>query len=83
LELVADVRGKGLMVGVELAMDEVGELVVDQLLKRGVIVAYTLNNPRVIRLEPPLVVSEQQASAEISALCEAVQETLELLAGLV
>lgn len=81
LDLVADVRGRGLMVGVELAMDEVGELLVAQLLKRGVIVAYTLNNPRVIRLEPPLVVSEKQVARAVAALREAVLETQELLAG--
>src|SRR5207253_312506 len=39
-DLLAEVRGKGLMVGVEFAMDEVGELMVAQLLKRGVCVAY-------------------------------------------
>ncbi|MGE0000526.1 MAG: aspartate aminotransferase family protein [Fimbriimonadaceae bacterium] len=81
LDLVADVRGRGLMVGVELAMDEVGELVVAQLLKRGVIVAYTLNNPRVIRLEPPLVITEAQIGKAVSAMREAVAETQELLAG--
>lgn len=32
-------------------MDEVGELVIAQLTKRGMIAAYTLNNPRVIRIE--------------------------------
>ncbi|MCC6403510.1 MAG: aspartate aminotransferase family protein [Fimbriimonadaceae bacterium] len=83
LDLVSDVRGRGLMVGVELAMDEVGELLVAQLLKRGVIVAYTLNNPRVIRLEPPLVVSEDQVGRAVAALREAVLETQELLAGVV
>ncbi|MER3496009.1 MAG: putrescine aminotransferase, partial [Chloroflexota bacterium] len=45
--LVADVRGRGLMLGIEFAMDEVGKLTVVQMLKRGICVAYALNNPRV------------------------------------
>ena len=54
---VKEVRGRGLMVGFEFQEDEVGELVVAQLLKYGVCVAYALNNPRVLRLEPPLIIS--------------------------
>jgi len=57
-DLVSEVRGRGLMLGVEFRMDEVGELVVAQMLKRGMCAAYTLNNPRVIRLEPPLIINE-------------------------
>ena len=78
-DLVADIRGKGLMVGVEFSMDEVGELVIGQMVKRGVVAAYTLNNPRVIRLEPPLIVSEQQIETAVRVIDEAVTETAELL----
>ncbi|MEZ0327514.1 MAG: aspartate aminotransferase family protein [Fimbriimonas sp.] len=82
-DLVAEVRGRGLMIGVEFAMDEVGELVVAQLLKRGVCVAYALNNPRVMRFEPPLIISEEEIDFAVHALDEAVAETGELLATLV
>lgn len=34
-DLVKEVRGRGLMIGIEFQMDEVGELVVAQMLKRG------------------------------------------------
>ena len=79
-EIVAEVRGRGLMIGLEFAMDEVGELVVAQLLKRGVCVAYALNNPRVLRFEPPLVISEEQVDRVIIAVDESLAETAELLA---
>jgi len=79
-EIVAEVRGRGLMIGLEFAMDEVGELVVAQLLKRGVCVAYALNNPRVLRFEPPLVITEEQVSTVIIAVEESLAETAELLA---
>jgi len=77
------VRGRGLMVGVEFEMDEVGELVVPQLLKRGVSVAYALNNPRVLRFEPPLIIDESQVDDAVEAFRGAVAETAELLASLV
>lgn len=82
-ELVADVRGRGLMIGLEFAMDEVGELVVAQLLKRGICVAYALNNPRVLRFEPPAVITYEQIDAVVTGLRDAVQETNDLLAMLV
>lgn len=79
-ELISEVRGQGLMIGVEFAMDEVGELVIGQLVKRGMIAAYTLNNPRVIRMEPPLVVSEAQITQALEIFDAAVAETAEILA---
>ena len=82
-DTILEVRGRGLMLGMEFRMDEVGELVVAQLLKRGVCVAYTLNNPRVLRFEPPLIIDESQIAFAAQALDEAVAETEELLATLV
>lgn len=82
-DLVKEVRGRGLMIGVEFQMDEVGELVVAQLLKRGVCVAYALNNPRVLRFEPPLIISDEQIQDALTAFDEAVEETSELLSELV
>lgn len=79
-ELISEVRGQGLMVGVEFSMDEVGELVIAQLTKRGMIAAYTLNNPRVIRMEPPLVVSDSQIAQAVETFDAAVAETAEILA---
>jgi putrescine aminotransferase len=81
-DLVTDVRGKGLMIGVEFAMDEVAELTVVHMLKRGMCAAFTLNNPRVIRLEPPLIISEAEARKAVEILDEALTETSELLAML-
>jgi putrescine aminotransferase len=82
-DMVAEARGRGLMIGFEFRQDEVGELVVAQLLKRGVCVAYALNNPRVLRFEPPLIISEPEVDFAVSALDDALVETEELLASLV
>jgi putrescine aminotransferase len=81
-DLVSDVRGRGLMIGVEFRMDEVGELVIAQMLKRGMCAAYTLNNPRVIRLEPPLIIDDAQIEFAVETLDESIKETSEVLATL-
>lgn len=79
--LVAEVRGQGLLIGVEFAEDEVGELVIAQMMKRGVIAAYTLNNPRVIRIEPPFLVTVEQIEHAVSCLKESVAETADLISA--
>jgi putrescine aminotransferase len=81
-DMIAEVRGMGMMIGVEFAMDEVGELVIAQMTKRGVIAAYTLNNPRVIRIEPPLIMTDEQADFAVKVFGEAVAETAEILSML-
>ncbi|MFY9233876.1 MAG: aspartate aminotransferase family protein [Fimbriimonadaceae bacterium] len=81
-DLISAVRGRGLMVGVEFAMDEVGELTIAQMLKRGMCAAYTLNNARVIRFEPPLIISPEQVDFAVETFADALSETAELLATL-
>jgi putrescine aminotransferase len=81
-DLVAEVRGKGLMLGVEFTMDDVGELTIAQMLKRGLVAAYTLNNRRVIRFEPPLILKLDEAEWAAETFLDSLAETSELLAAL-
>jgi putrescine aminotransferase len=81
-DLVGAVRGRGLMLGVEFTMDDVGELTIAQMLKRGLVAAYTLNNRRVIRFEPPLVLSLDEAAWAAETFGDALAETAEVLAAL-
>ena len=81
-ELLHEVRGRGLMIGVEFTMDEVGEVMVASLMKLGVCVAYALNNPRVLRFEPPLMITAEQVDFALSAFEEGMKETSELLSVL-
>lgn len=80
--ILGDVRGRGLMIGIEFTEDEVGEVAVATLMKEGVCVAYALNNPRVLRWEPPLIINAEQVDHAISALNTAMTEVSELLAVL-
>ncbi len=82
-DLVKEVRGRGLMIGLEFRIDEVGELCVAQMLKRGMCVAYALNNPRVLRFEPPLTITEEQIQFAVNTFGDALTETTDLLAELV
>ena len=81
-DAIAAVRGTGLMVGVEFRVEDVAELTINQMVMRGVIAAYTLNNPKVIRFEPPLVVSELEIDMAADAFHESVLQAIEFLEGL-
>jgi putrescine aminotransferase len=80
-DLVADVRGRGLMIGVEFTADEVAELTIMQMLERGMCAAFTLNNPRVIRLEPPLIISEAEVRMAVEILDGALSAASDVLAA--
>jgi len=56
---VADVRGKGLLIGVEFDNTEFGYSVAAGLFRRGVLVAGTLLNAKTIRIEPALSISRK------------------------
>ena len=82
--VVRDVRGLGLLVGVELRSEGYGGTIVPEMLKAGVTVAWTLNRQNVIRLEPPLIVTAQEIETALEALRAAVhiaRERLGVLAG--
>jgi len=85
---IKEVRGKGLLIGLEFdkpveglldkltagainefAKEYYASLVAGELLgKHQVITAYTLNNPNVMRLEPPLTVTKDQIDYVLNAL---------------
>jgi putrescine aminotransferase len=76
---IAAVRGAGLLVGVELTNEGYGGTIIPDLLKRGVTAAWTLNRQRVIRLEPPLIVSADQVATALAAFDAAVATAVDRL----
>jgi len=66
--IVHDVRGRGLLVGVELAHEGYGGTIIPEMMKAGVTAAWTLNMQRVIRLEPPLIVTAPEVDRALEAL---------------
>ncbi|MFZ1063853.1 MAG: aminotransferase class III-fold pyridoxal phosphate-dependent enzyme, partial [Acidimicrobiales bacterium] len=76
-EFIKEVRGKGLMVGVEYADDSLGPRMSYHLSQHGVLAIYSGNQPSVMRLMPSLVVREP----EIDYLLDAVGGALADLAA--
>ncbi|MFE0046403.1 aspartate aminotransferase family protein [Streptomyces albireticuli] len=76
-DLIADVRGRGLLIGVEpVAQRFVGELLLE-FMDRGVLVNHSLNASEVLRLTPPACLSED----EIQLFLRVVDESLTAVAG--
>lgn len=57
--VIRQVRGRGLLIGLETVSEELAAKLASALLDRDVLVAYTLNRPEVIRIEPPLIVDKE------------------------
>lgn len=71
-DIVVDVRGKGMLMAMEFPNNELGFALSKAMLERGVLVSGTLVNARVIRVEPPLTLTDQQAAFVFSALRESL-----------
>ncbi|MBR9910488.1 MAG: aspartate aminotransferase family protein [Gammaproteobacteria bacterium] len=69
-KLVAEVRGKGLMLGIELKQD-CGQIV-DLAIARGLLLNVTAGNT--IRLLPPLIINLAEANQIINTVCEIIDE---------
>jgi acetylornithine aminotransferase/acetylornithine/N-succinyldiaminopimelate aminotransferase len=67
---IREVRGMGLMVGVELESPDLAKAIFNDLLKRGTIVNRT--DETVIRLLPPFIVKKQHIDTAIRQLDEAL-----------
>jgi putrescine aminotransferase len=75
--LIREVRGRGLMLGVELSREEYAGSLITEMVKHKVIAVYTLNQPRVIRLEPPLTVTAEEVDLAVAALEQSLKSTRE------
>ena len=82
LPIVSDVRGRGLMIGMDLVVPGTRTLldkkttrwIFDTLLARGVLAM--IYNPEV-RINPPLVISEEQAMQALAVLKDVLSEATE------
>ena len=79
--IIGDVRGLGLMIGVELICDEKltpatskAEAIRESLFKKGVLVGVGGVYGNVIRFQPPLVISREQIDHALDAFVAALQE---------
>ena len=75
--LVADVRGKGLLMALEFYDHATGFEFGKRMLDRGILVSGTLVNARTIRVEPPLTISEEEADY----VCRSAGQSLDEIAA--
>ena len=73
-DVYTHITGKGLLIGQHFVNDDVGYAVASGLFKRGVLISGTLNNSRVIRVEPPLVITYEEIDTILNRLEDTLQE---------
>jgi len=78
-DLVADVRGIGLLVAVEFPDDDRATLVISEMALRKTFLTYSLNQPKVIRISPPLTVTTAELDFALRAFEESLAAAEELL----
>ncbi|MBU0610129.1 MAG: aminotransferase class III-fold pyridoxal phosphate-dependent enzyme [Armatimonadetes bacterium] len=78
-ELVEEVRGQGLLVGLQFADPDIGNLAIAALAQEHILTAFTLNRPEVVRLEPPAVITSAEIAMVIEACGRAIGSAKELL----
>ncbi|MGZ3616959.1 MAG: aminotransferase class III-fold pyridoxal phosphate-dependent enzyme, partial [Ktedonobacteraceae bacterium] len=71
-DIYTNITGKGLLIGQHFVNDDIGYAVAAGLFKRGVLISGTLNNSRVIRVEPPLIITHE----EIDTILNRLEDTL-------
>jgi len=77
--IISDVRGKGLLLGVEFIDEGLVGSMIYELEQEGVLVLHMLNNPKVVRLEPPLIITYEQIDFMLDVLERSIERNKMLL----
>jgi len=77
-EVITEVRGRGLMAGIQYVEDSLGPRMSYHLARHGVLAIYSGNQPAVMRLMPTLVIGEEEVDFLLEALDGAIND---LVAG--
>ncbi|MEP6995159.1 MAG: aminotransferase class III-fold pyridoxal phosphate-dependent enzyme, partial [Acidobacteriota bacterium] len=77
--IIHGVNGRGLLLGIEFANSEIGYKVVAGLFRRGVLVAGTLTNSKVVRIEPALNIPDKLIREVLAALEDTLKEVDEAI----
>jgi putrescine aminotransferase len=81
-QVIREVRGKGLMIGMELTKEGLGGFLMSELIRQGILIAYTLNNPKVIRIEPPLTITRELIDTVLGVMHTAIEQAQDMLEDL-
>ena len=72
-EDVVAIRGIGMLVGIEFASADQARSFVAEVLERGVVINWTLNADRVVRLAPPLTLTDDEMEFAVTAMAAALE----------
>lgn len=78
--VVKDVRGKGLLIGMEFIDPDVVLLITADALDRGLIVFYSLNKPECFRIAPPLTITREQIDRAVEILDQSIAWAAQMVA---
>jgi len=73
-EVMVDVRGRGLLIGMEFATNNLGYTLAKMLFGKKILVGGTINNATVIRIEPPAVISYEQIDYVLACIEEGIAQ---------
>jgi putrescine aminotransferase len=71
-QLYKEVTGRGLLIGQHFHSPELGYKVAAELFKRGVLVSGTLTSAQTVRIEPPLIITQEEIDEGLNRLNDAV-----------
>jgi len=81
-KMIGEIRGKGLMIGIELVRDQnktpantEGNKIRDFCLEKGLLIGLGGSYGNVLRIQPPLVISLKQLDQALKILDQAFQKT--------
>jgi acetylornithine/succinyldiaminopimelate/putrescine aminotransferase len=72
-----EVRGRGLLIGLEFTSSERTERFCRAALAEGLILGWTLHRDTVVRLAPPLTISDHDSERALAAIARALQRSSE------
>ncbi|HYR41884.1 MAG TPA: aminotransferase class III-fold pyridoxal phosphate-dependent enzyme, partial [Terriglobia bacterium] len=67
---IVDVRGRGLMIGIQLTLGEIRDAVINECFRHGLLILGA--GPTTIRLSPPLIIDEEQAEFAVDTISAAI-----------
>ena len=68
---VVDVRGRGLMIGIQFTSTDARDRVINECFRRGLLILGA--GPNTVRLSPPLIIDEEQADFAVETIDEAIK----------
>ncbi len=81
-DMISEVRGIGCFIGVEFTDSDIGGLMISSLAARKILVAFALNDPKVLRVEPALAIEKPDIDRLLISFRESMEEVSAVVASL-